>query len=98
MPRSRPARLSLNLTLVAVILFAVFFGLVAMGQKGGDTFFSNPWLSGVITAGAACSIGAAIAGLWAIVREQERSISVFVTTTIGLLVLLYVILEISLPH
>jgi hypothetical protein len=90
--------LSFSLTAVAAVLFAVFLGLVATGQKGGDTFFSNPWLSGTITAGAVCAVGAAVTGLYAIIRERERSILVFATTTIGLLVLIYVILEISLPH
>jgi hypothetical protein len=82
----------------ATWLFAAFFALVISGQKGGDTFFSNPWLAGTMTAGAAAAIAAAGFGLFSIVRERERSIAVFVTTTFGLLVLAYAILEVAFPH
>ncbi len=98
MPRSRPARWSLILVVVAAWLFAAFFALVISGQKGGDTFLSNPWLAGTISAGAIAAIGGAFTGLYSIVRERERSPAVFVTTTIGLLVLVFAILEVAFPH
>jgi drug/metabolite transporter (DMT)-like permease len=88
----------LKLTLVAAFLFAAFFGLVLSGQKGGDTFFSNPWLAGTITAAATSAIAGALAGLYSIVRHRERSPAVFVTTTLGLLVLAYAIAEVAFPH
>lgn len=98
MPRSRSARWSLNLTLGSVFLVAVFSGLVLSGQRGGDTFFSNPWLAGTGSAAAVSAIVAAVVGLYSIVRDHERSPTVFVTTTLGLLVLTYAIAEVAAPH
>jgi len=37
----------------------------------------------------------AIAGLYSVVRERERSLAVFMTTTLGLLVLAYAIAEVA---
>lgn len=98
MPRSRPGNWSLVLVVVAAWLFAAFFALVIAGQKGGDTFFSNPWLAGTMTAAAVCAIGAAGAGLFGIIRARDRSVSVFITTSLGLLVLAYTIAEVAVPH
>ena len=41
---------------------------------------------------------AAGAGLYAIVRDRERAIAVFVGTTFGLLVLAYTNAEVASPH
>ena len=98
MPRSRSGRWSLTMTAVAVCLFAAFIGLVAGGQKGGDTFFSNPWLAGTMTAGATFAIAAGGAGLFSIVRNRDRSLTVLVTTAFGLLVLAYTVAETAFPH
>ena len=98
MPRSRPARWALVLIVASAWLFAAFFALVISGQKGGETFFSNPWLAGTATAGAGSAIAAAGFGIYSIVRERERSIAVFITTILGLLVLAYAILEVAFPH
>ena len=73
-------------------------GLVLSGQKGGDTFFSNPWLAGTITAAAVSAVAGAAAGLDSILRHRERSPAVLVTTTFGLLVLAYAIAEVAFPH
>ena len=97
-PRSRSGRWSLIFSAVAACLFAAFFVLVLSGQKGGETFFSNPFLAGALTAGATSSVAAGIAGLYGIVREHERSLAVFVATTFGFLVLAYAIAEGALPH
>ncbi len=98
MPSSRSGRWSLILAVAAVCGLAAFYGLVIGGQRGGDTFFSNPWLAGTMTAAVVCAIAAAGAGLYGIVRARERSAVVFATTTFGLLVLAYAIAEVAFPH
>jgi hypothetical protein len=79
-------------------LFVAFFGLVLGGQKGGDTFVLNLWLAGTITAAAVSAGAGAWAGLDSILRHRERSPTVLVTTTLGLLVLAYAIAEVAFPH
>jgi hypothetical protein len=73
------------------------FVAIAFGQRGGDTFTSNWWLSGpAITAGT-CGAGALLAGLLA-VRSGERAFSVYVAMFVGLGVTLFVAAEIAFPH
>lgn len=98
MPHCRSANWSLILVVVAATMFTVFFGLVVSGQKGGDTSNSNPYLGGTITVAALSCLGAAVTGLYAIVRERERSVSVFIKTVAGMLVAAYSIAEIAFPH
>lgn len=85
-----------------IVAFAVFlasFGiLVASGQRGGDTFFSNPILTIPILLAATSGIAAFITGLISIVRRKERSISVYLAVTLGLIVLVFVLGEIIFPH
>jgi len=85
-----------------IVAFAVslaLFGiLVASGQRGGDTFFSNPILTIPIFLAATSGIAAFITGLISIVRKKERSISVYLAVTFGLIVLVFVLGEIIFPH
>ena len=98
MPQTRTGRWTLILAAVAAAWFATFFGLVIGGQRGGDTFFSNPWLAGTITAGTVAAVVAAGVGLVSITRVGERSVAVFVATAFGLLVFAYAVAEIAMPH
>ncbi|NQV06627.1 hypothetical protein HQ535_08735 [bacterium] len=80
------------------MFFAVFIGLVASGQRGGDTFFSNPWLSWSILLAAGTAVAAGGAGLICILTHRERSVAVLATIVLGLLVLAWMIVEVSAPH
>jgi len=75
-------------------LFALF---VALGERGGDTFFSNLILAPPTLLAGISGIGAFVTGIISILRG-ERSILVYVSTIIGLLVLLWTLAEIVFPH
>jgi len=85
-----------------IVAFAVSlasFGiLVTSRQRGGDTFFSNLLLAIPMTIAAAAGISAFITGLVSIIRTKERSISVYLSVTFGLIVLVFVLGEVILPH
>ena len=85
-----------------IVAFAVSmtsFGiLVASGQRGGDTFFSNPILTIPVLIAATSGIAAFITGIISIVRRKERSISVYVAVAFGLITLVFVLGEIIFPH
>jgi hypothetical protein len=86
-------------------LFA-FFLLLATGivvvsvfnQEGGETFLDNLWISIPMLSAGASAIASFFTGIVAIIKSKERSILVFVTSLIGLLVLWFVIGEILVPH
>ena len=85
-----------------IVAFAVSlasFGiLVASGQRGGATFFSNPILTVPILFAATSGIAAFVTGLISIVKRKERAISVYVAVAFGLVVLVFVLGEIIFPH
>jgi hypothetical protein len=91
-------RWSTRLLAVSVALFGTFFALVAAGEKGGDTFFSNPWLASSILAAATLAVVSGGAGLTAIVKEHERSGWVWFAVVLGAIVIAWVTAEIVAPH
>ena len=78
--------------------FFLFQALVGAGQRGGDTFFSNPWLAVTILAAGSAAIAGGGAAAFAIVGKGERSLLVFITLLLGLLVLTFVTGEVVAPH
>ena len=80
------------------VSLASFGILVASGQRGGDTFFSNPILTIPVLIAATAGISAFITGLISIVRSRERSVSVYVAVAFGLITLVFVLGEIIFPH
>ncbi len=98
MPHTHLGRISCRLGILSLTFFAAFFALVAAGQRGGDTFFSNPWLASTMLAAGASAIAAAAAGLAAVIRQSERALSVVATIAFGAVVLAFALGEILFPH
>ena len=81
-----------------IALFTLFQLLVASGQRGGDTFFSNPLLAVPILIAGICGISAFFTGIIGIIKNKERSALVFISTIIGFFILLFVSGEFLVPH
>lgn len=79
-------------------LFGLLLLLVTFGQRGGETFFSNPGLAITGILAAAAGVLAFIVGIIAIIKHKERSILVYLSTLLGLFILLFVVGEIVSPH
>ena len=97
-PHTAPGAWSLRLLAGSVALFVAFFLLVASGQRGGDTFFSNLWLASTILAAAGLAIGAGAIGLVAVIGSRERSSVVLTAIAVGLVVTVFLIGEVGFPH
>ncbi len=97
-PSTRLGWWSVGLVVGFLVFFGTFQTLVASGQRGGETFFSNPWLALTIlpAAGSALAAGAAAAG--AIFWRHERSFLCFLALLLGLVVMVFVLGEIVFPH
>jgi len=89
---------SVRLIVSSLIFFILFYALVASGQRGGDTFFSNPALAITMLIAAILAVSSFFTGIIGIIRNRERAIFVYISTVIGFFVLLYGLAEIIFPH
>lgn len=97
-PNTALGKWSFILIVVSLIFFILFYSLVALGQRGGDTFFSNPALAVPILLAGISAVCAFFAGITCIIMNRERAIFVFVSTIVGFLVLFFGLAEIIFPH
>lgn len=89
LPATRLGWWSLVLEAVSWLFIGVFAALVEAGQRGGDTFFSNPSLTSTILAAGVSGVAAGVVSALAIILRRERSLLVFLTLLLGLFVLVF---------
>lgn len=97
-PKTNLGKWSAWLIVTFAILLGVFRLLVASGQQGGDTFFSNLLLTIPMLLAATSGIAAFVTGLISIVKGKERSIAVYLAVAFGLFVLIFALGEVISPH
>ena len=98
MPESRLGKWSVGLIIVFLLLFATLQLLVASGQQGGATFFSNLVLAIPGSLGGISGVFAFFTGIVAIIKSKERSVPVFLAAAMGLFILIFLLGEILSPH
>jgi hypothetical protein len=96
---------SLGLIVAMPILFIIgisFANSIYESIPAGDTILADiaarPALALSMLAGMAAGISAFITGLLAIIRRKDYSLLVFVSSTIGALLVLFLAGEILFPH
>ena len=97
-PKTRLGRFSVGLISAFFLLFILVQLLIASGQRGGETFFDNLWLSIPVLVEAICGILAFFTGIISIFRKKERAVFLFLSTLIGFLILLFIVGEILGPE
>ena len=97
-PTTDLGRWSILATWVFVVLVSTFALLVATGQRGGEEFFDNLWLTIPFLAAYVAGVVAFALGAVAIASAGERSITVIGVTILGLLITSFGVLEVLLPH
>ena len=98
MPKTLLGRWSAGLIAGFFLFLVSFLLLVASGQRGGDTFFSNLVLTVPILLAGTCGVSAFLTGLIGIIRSKERAILVYLAVAIGFFVLFFWLGEIIFPH
>jgi len=93
-PSTAPGRWSILALAVFAALLAIFALMVAAGQRGGDEFFDNLWLTLPFLGAYLASVCAFVLGATAIAVSGERSATVVATTILGLLVTAFGVLEV----
>jgi len=97
-PSTRLGWWSLGFLIGFFVFFSLFFLLVDSGQRGGETFFSNPWLAMSMLIAASSAILGGITAVVAVFGRRERSLLSILALLIGLFVLAFVLGEIIYPH
>jgi len=100
LPKTRLGKWSCGLILAFAILF-LFTTIVIVGlfkQQGGNTIFDNLFISVPMISAITCAIAAFVTGVISVWKYKERSLVVFVPITIGLLIALFVLGEVTTPH
>jgi hypothetical protein len=81
-----------------IVLMALLYGLIAAGQEGGETFFSNLFLA---IPGLLAAVSAAIAfftGIIGIIFKKERALLIILATAIGLFAIIFVLGDLIFPQ
>lgn len=87
-----------GLLTLGIAAFGAFFSFVAAGERGGDTFFSNLWLTISIFFAASSTIASGVAGLFAAFRHRDHSLVVLTAIAFGTVTAFFFSGEILFPH
>jgi len=103
LPTTRLGWWAVRLLVAFAALIVVGMSLVGAGQKiGGEEAFDDGWLKvsllGVGLTVVLVGVLAGVTAAFAIVRRGERSVLVFLSLIVGLLVALLLLGEITTPH
>ena len=98
LPYSNHGKHALLGILIFAISLTVFFLFVHLGEKGGETFFSNPKLYIPYSIASVSGTYSLIRGISAIIKSKDYSILTIISTLIGLLTTLWILSELISPH
>jgi cytochrome bd-type quinol oxidase subunit 2 len=98
MPKTQFGYYSLRLLVAFVCCLLIAQFAVMSGQRGGNTFFDNLWISVPMLLAFLSVIAAAMVGAISLIRYNERSPLVFLVVGLGLLVLIFLLGEFLFPH
>lgn len=98
LPSSKYGKKSLLLFILFWMFFAIFWFFVKTGYRGGETYWSQPVLSIPFTIAWICGLAEFFTGIYSVIKEKERSVSVFVSILWGGFVLFFILGEIVVPH
>jgi len=77
---------------------AALYLLIFLGERGGEGFFTNLWLAIPGLLAGVFGILSFLVGVFAILKQRDRSVLTIAATILGLFVLLFVAGEILFPH
>ncbi|MBN2459619.1 hypothetical protein JXB28_05015 [Candidatus Woesearchaeota archaeon] len=104
MPKSILGRLSAVLIVLMPVFFYMgmsfvsFYSSVTAGRTILQDIMARPGLALPMLAGFISGIAAFFTGIIGIIRKKDRSILIFLSTTIGFLALLWCLAEVLFPH
>ena len=104
-PNTKSGKWSIGLIIAMPLLFIAgtsftntLYASVPAGGSIMQDIAMRPALALTMLAGMAAGISAFAAGLVAIVSQKERSFLVFISTVIGTLLIIFLVVEFIFPH
>ncbi len=98
LPRTLAGKCSVWFIVAFAALLVTFLLLVASGQRGGETFFSNLYLLIPMLLAGISGVAAFSSGLISVMWKRERSVLVLLAMLVGLFVLIFWLGEVISPH
>ena len=93
MPKTKLGKGSLICIGLFFILLVIVQLIVASGQTGGETFFDNLYISIPMFLAGIAGVLSFVLGIIGIIKSKERSALVFISSLIGLLILVFAVGE-----
>lgn len=98
LPKSKLGVWSVGFACGFFIILFVFFQIAKTAEIKGDGFFDTLALAIPLLLAGISGVLALILGVISIIKSKERAIAVFISCIIGLLVLLFALGEMFVPH
>jgi len=103
-PKSNLGKWSIGLIVVMPILFYIgisfvsFYESVPAGKTKPHDIVARPGVALPMLSVFVSGIAAFFCGIIGITRKKDYSVSIFISTTVGFFVLLWILVEILFPH
>lgn len=98
-PKTKLGKWSVVLIALFVLMILLFFAMIHLfGQRGGETFFSNPMLTVPFLIAFGSAAVSCIVGIISFITARERALLVFISVIVGLIVTIYGVMELVFPH
>lgn len=84
-PGTKQGRISVLCLIILILCVAFFFVQVnVFGQRGGDTFFSNLYLTIPMLAAWAAGVVSLVTGLTAIIKQKDKAVLVYISVVLSI--------------
>jgi len=97
-PKTHLGKWTVGLIIAFFIFLAVFFMFVNLGERGGDTIFSNLKLLIPYSIAVLSAVASFFTGIISVFKNKERSVLVFLSVILGFLIFLWILAEFLFPH
>ena len=98
LPQTKSGKWSASLAAGGIIFFVLGNIFIALGEQVGETFLANLKISLPMSLGYLSLVSAFATGLFGLIKPRERAILVFIATLLGLLGVIFLIGEFTIPH